>query len=169
MGVTWFCTLSWFLDVRWYQISWCDTCIPMCVWYCLSVEAPFEWVKKFVCEAYTGCPNKMLTLFDMQFLQLLKRKGTWHFTGCLEQNLIFIWLKSTIPIKSYEGKKIEFEIVLGLISHLKCTQQWFGLIFYGVITKDRTKQFSMVNFLIEIIITFDRSGRFWSKKHHFKA
>ncbi len=45
---------------------------------------------------YTGCPNKMLTPFDRLMLQLLKIKGT---------------------------QKIEFKIVLGPISPLKCTQQ----------------------------------------------
>ncbi len=66
----------------------------------------------------TGCPNKMLTLFGRLFLLENKR------------HMIFNWLsragsklKSVTPIKSYDGQKIEYKIVIGTIFPLKCTQR----------------------------------------------
>ena len=63
--------------------------------------------KKFTLQQHTGCPNKMLTLFDRYFLQLFKTKGTWYFIGCQEEELSFrmkiALLKSVSPIKSYDA------------------------------------------------------------------
>ncbi len=80
----------------------------------------------------------------------------------------FIWLKSAIPIKRYDGEKIEFKIVLGPISPLKCIHNNdFGLIFYGVKHTGPDQADFMANFLI--ITTFDSSGGFRSNQLHFKA
>ena len=110
---------------------------------------------------YTDCPNKMLTL-----LTDFQKIGTWHFTGCLEQDLNFEMDFYLIEMRhSYQTfwwiyRRLCLKVCLVRFLHWNVHNNDFGLIFYVIKhILDRTKQ-------ILIIITFRSSG-LKSNKLHF--
>ena len=112
----------------------------------------------FVCFDTEQNFIQTVPLFDSQFLQLFKSK-TLFYVRYLEQdlsfNMNFIWLKS-VNRKLWWLRALSLKLCLVRFSHWKIQINDFGLIFFVV------KHFP-------IIITFNRSGGFWSNKFHFKA
>ncbi len=110
-----------------------------------------NWEKKYPSATFRNSRNPFFFFFYT---------SKYRYTGCPN--------KMITPFDRLILQVLKIRGIWDYMSCLEQEQQWFWIDFlWGKTQQDRTKQISMVNFLI--IITFDRSGGFRSNKLHFKA